>query len=186
MVSALPDAQPVGGAQRSPSPDPKLSARVTEISAAAAKAGVPLPTGASDEAIAKAEAILGVAFPAEVRAFYLAHDGGGDGDVCAGRELLSLDGIVGQWQIWKDLLDRGTFKKNDDSKPDSGVQKKWWIPEWIPMTYDGSGNHHILDMAPGKGGTVGQILCFWHDDAPRTLQAPDFLTWLENVKWGGE
>ncbi len=165
--------------------DPKTYApRIAKIEANATKAGVTLPAGASEQAIAAAESTLGITFPAEARAFYLAHDGNADDYTCAGRELLSLDGIVGQWKIWKDLFDTGTFGENDHGAPDPGVQQKWWIPEWIPVTYDGSGNHDILDMAPAAGGKVGQILAFWHDDSPRTLKAPDFLSWLEKVKWG--
>ncbi len=167
-------------------PDPKkYAAQIAKITASAKKGGFKLPAGATEAEIAQAEAALGVTFPPEVRAFYLTHDGGSDDEVynCGGRELLSLDGIVSQWKIWKQLLDSGTFEKNDHGAPDPGVQKKWWIAEWIPVTYDGAGNHHILDLAPAKGGKVGQILSFWHDDAPRTLEAPDFLTWLSQVEW---
>ena len=49
-----------------------------------------------------------------------------------------------------------------------------------------SGNHDILDLAPAKGGKVGQILSFWHDDAPRTLEGKDLLSWLAKAEWGDE
>jgi predicted DNA-binding WGR domain protein/cell wall assembly regulator SMI1 len=163
----------------------KYAARIAKIEANAKKAGYTLPKGANEKAIAKAEAALGFTFPPEVRAFYLAHDGGSDdGDyICAGRELLSLEGIVGQWKIWKDLFDKGEFE-DAEGDVDAGVQEAWWIPAWIPVTYDGSGNHDIIDLAPAEGGKVGQILSFYHDDDPRTIVGPDLLTWLEKVKWG--
>jgi cell wall assembly regulator SMI1 len=159
---------------------------ILAIEAKAQRAGPTLPPPASAAAIAALEAKLGFALPDDVRAFYLAHDGGPDDHesfIAApgedyGRELLSIERIAGEWAIWKDLLDKGTFEANDHGKPDPGVQQKWWIPQWVPVTYDGSGNHHIIDVAPAAGGTVGQILSFWHDDAPRTVVASGLLAWL--------
>jgi cell wall assembly regulator SMI1 len=159
-------------------------AAIARIEAKAAAAGVTLAEGASDEAIEAAEEALELTLPDEVVAFYRRHDGAEDDYVIEGRELLSLERMVGEWKIWKGLLDDGTFEANDHGEPDEGVQKKWWIPEWIPLTYDGAGNHHVLDLAPAKGGKYGQILSFWHDDAPRTVVAKGFLAWLEAASWG--
>ena len=64
------------------------------------------------------------------------------------------------------------------------MQQKWWIAEWIPVTYDGSGNHHIIDCAPGKGGAHGQIVDFWHDAPERTVVGKNLLQWLAEVAWG--
>ena len=117
--------------------------------------------------------------------WYLAHDGGGDNEyVLEGREFLSLEGIVGQWKIWKQLLDDGVFEDNDHSEPGPGVQQRWWIPEWVPVTYDGAGNHHVIDLAPGAGGVVGQVMSFWHDDGDRTVVAAGLLEWLAKATWG--
>ena len=53
------------------------------------------------------------------------------------------------------------------------------------MTHDGSGNHHVLDLAPGKSGKHGQILSFWHDEASRKVVGPKgFLEWLADATWG--
>ena len=164
----------------------KYDAAIERIEAKAQAAGVRLAAGASDEAIEAAQQKLGVTFPEEVVAFYRRHDGSDDEPAIEGRELLSLDSIVGEWKIWKDLLDQGTFNDNDHGTPDEGVQKKWWIPEWIPITYDGCGNHHVLDLAPAEGGVYGQILSFWHDDDPRTVVGKGLLAWLESATWGDE
>ena len=162
-----------------------FAARIEEIEARARAAGVELPAGASEAAIADAERALGSTLPDEVRAWYLAHDGGGDDEyVLEGREFLSLAGIVGQWKIWKQLLDDGVFEDNDHSEPGPGVQQKWWIPEWVPVTYDGAGNHHVIDLAPGAGGVVGQVMSVWHDDGERTVVAASFLDWLTQATWG--
>jgi len=159
-------------------------ALLSRIAGNAKKAGVTLSKGASEKAIAAAEKALGQKFPDEVKSFYRKYDGSEDDFAIEGRELLSLERIVSEWTIWKDLLDKGTFEDNDHGEPGKGVQQKWWIPEWIPVTYDGSGNHHVLDLAPGKGGVHGQILSFWHDEASRNVVGKSFLAWLAEVSWG--
>jgi cell wall assembly regulator SMI1 len=164
-----------------------VETRLARIEAKAKKGGVTLRKGASEKAIAKAEKALGLALPDEVKAFYRRHDGSDDDGAVDGRELLSLERMVSEWTIWKDLLDEGTFEDNDHGEPGRGVQKRWWIPEWVPVTYDYSGNHHVIDLAPAKGGTHGQVLSFWHDEASREVEAKSFLAWLaDKAKWGAE
>jgi cell wall assembly regulator SMI1 len=46
------------------------------------------------------------------------------------------------------------------------------------VTYDGCGNHHVIDLAPAPGGIRGQLLSLWHDDDPRQVVAESFLAWL--------
>jgi cell wall assembly regulator SMI1/predicted DNA-binding WGR domain protein len=160
------------------------AALIAKIEKKAKAAGIALAAGASEKELLAAEKAIGQKLPDEVRAFYRAHDGAQDDPAVRGRQLLSLKGVLGQWKIWKDLYDEGTFGENDHSEPGKGVQQKWWIPEWIPVTYDYSGNHEILDLAPGKGGTHGQILDFWHDDPTRKVVKKSFLAWLAAAEWG--
>jgi cell wall assembly regulator SMI1 len=164
-------------------PKTPYDAAIARVEEKARKAGVTLRPGASEAALAAAEKALGRTLPEEVRAFYRHHDGTDD-YVVEGRELLSLERIADEWDIWRDLLEKGTFAANDHGAPGRGVQKRWWIWEWVPVTYDGSGNHHVLDLAPAKGGTYGQILSFWHDDEERKLVGKSFLAWLAKAKWG--
>ncbi|MEZ4451366.1 MAG: SMI1/KNR4 family protein [Nannocystaceae bacterium] len=158
---------------------------IARIEARSSAAGVKLPRGASAAAVARAERILGVAFPAPVRAWFLAHDGGPAREYpVEGRELLSLARIISEWRVWKELLDDGVFGANESHEVGRGVQPRWWIREWIPLTYDGAGNHHVLDLAPAKRGVVGQVLSFWHDDGDRRVVGKDLLSWLAGVAWG--
>lgn len=158
---------------------------IAAIEADAAKAGVVLPKGASEAAILDAEMELGLELPSEVRAFYLAHDGGPkEALVCSGRQLLSLAGIVEHWTSWKELFDEEQLDSDDEAEPDEGVQQRWWIPQWVPVTSDDAGNHEVVDLAPDDGGEVGQIVAFWHDDSSRTLEGSDFLGWLAEQRWG--
>jgi cell wall assembly regulator SMI1/predicted DNA-binding WGR domain protein len=177
-------AMPPANSAKSAASSGDHAALIAKIEKKAKAAGIALAPGASEKTLLAAEKALGQKLPDEVRAFYRAHDGATDDPAVRGRQLLSLKGVLGQWKIWKDLYDEGTFGENDHSEPGKGVQQKWWIPEWIPVTYDYSGNHEILDLAPGKGGTHGQILDFWHDDPTRKVVKKSFLAWLAAAEWG--
>ncbi|APR82985.1 glucan synthase 1-related protein [Minicystis rosea] len=163
----------------------RYAGAIAKIEALARKAGFTLPPGASEKAIAKAEAKLGVTFPHEVRAYYLAHDGGPDEvPMFNGRALLGLEGMLHQWGVWKEVMEEVGDENDDSVEPDPGVQQKWWIPEWIPVTMDFGGNNEMIDLAPAKRGKVGQVICVWHDDDSRTVDGEDFLSWLQEQTWG--
>jgi cell wall assembly regulator SMI1 len=137
-----------------------------------------LRPGASEEQIRSAEEAMGVSFPDEVKAAYRIHDGCSGAGFLYGWEWLSLERMVSEWKVWKDLLDGGDFD-GINSRPHRAIRNDWWHPSWIPLTYDGGGNHHCLDLAPAKRGRVGQIIMMWHDDSERPLEADSFAAWLE-------
>jgi cell wall assembly regulator SMI1 len=55
---------------------------------------------------------------------------------------------------------------------------KWWRRSWIPFLNNGGGDHWCLDLTAEDGGTPGQILVFYHDDATRQAKHPSFNAWL--------
>jgi len=138
-----------------------------------------LRPGATDEQLDEAERRLGIILPEPVRQSYRIHDGQeSDGPALIDAwEFLSLERIVDEWKVWKQLLDGGEFSRSR-SQPDPGIRTDWWSPRWIPLTYSGSGDHHCLDLDPAPGGAVGQVLLMWHDMAERPLLAPSFEAWL--------
>lgn len=141
-----------------------------------------LNPGASEEAIVASEAALGIRFPDDFRLSVKRHDGQGAFRRLMGvGPLLPLEGIVVQWQVWKELLDDGTFEDDGEpfeSMPHPGVKPDWWNARWIPITHDGSGNHDCLDLDPADGGSSGQVIEMWHDDDIRPLNAPSLTAWL--------
>lgn len=143
-----------------------------------------LQSGASETEIAELEQLLSLRLPDDVRASYRIHNGQSTYSygLIDGREFLSLERIKDEWLIWKDLLDRGTFQTDDGhdqgSDPAPGIRNVWWSAKWIPLTYDGSGNHDCLDLDPAPGGSIGQIISMWHDDAAREIVAGSFRAWL--------
>lgn len=140
-----------------------------------------LQAGATEQQIDALESLLGTALPRDLRESMRIHDGQAAhaevGFVDA-QEFLSLERIRSEWVVWKDLLHTGTFE-DSESDPAEGIRSDWWNPLWVPLTYDGAGNHSCIDLAPAEGGSVGQMITMWHDDAERTLLAPSFRAWLE-------
>ena len=135
---------------------------------------------ASPDELAETERYLGVRFPDGVRASFLRHDGQSPDSpwMLDGWELLSLGRIRNEWAVWKELLDDGSFADTESDTDGSAVRTDWWHPAWIPLTYDGGGNHHCLDLAPGPHGAPGQIIEMWHDEGSRPVVAPSFEDWL--------
>lgn len=68
-----------------------------------------LPTGATEDAVAAAEARLGVRLPGDVRASFRVHDGSGGAEPLPGWEWYSLAAIIDTWEENGELLDGGDF-----------------------------------------------------------------------------
>jgi len=146
--------------------------------APAAAAGLNPP--ASDADIAAAEQCVGVTFPEAVRASFRRHDGQDPEApwLMDGWELLSLARLRDEWKVWRDLLDGGDFAETRSDGDGETVRSDWWHPAWIPLTYNGCGDHHCVDLAPGPQGTAGQIIEMWHDNGARPAVAPGLEAWL--------
>src|SRR5215470_15643416 len=73
-----------------------------------------LAPGASEEAVHRAEAALGVTLPEDFKAFYRLHNGEGAGFFLDHHEFLSLEGIIGTWQMYTGFLRDGTYAGEDN------------------------------------------------------------------------
>lgn len=144
-----------------------------------------LQAGASDAEISELEDFLSMQLPEDVKSSYRIHNGqsGFEYGLINGREFLSLERIKDEWLIWKELFDSGNFQTEEGQEQVSeaapGIRNLWWSPKWLPLTYDGSGNHDCLDLDPTEGGTVGQIITMWHDAPQREVLALSFRGWLK-------
>lgn len=142
-----------------------------------------LNNGIEQKDIEHLENVIGIKLPLDFLEFYKIHNGqdsSSEGLINA-EELLSFERIIDEWSIWKDLLDKKTFQENGSSftsDPDKGIKNDWWNPLWIPITYDGSGNHFCLDLDPTDEGKYGQVIRMWHDDSIRSLEANSFTEWI--------
>ena len=131
--------------------------------------------------IERAERTMRVLLPTDYRASLTMHDGDDfPTGLIEGWKLSPLASVVQTWKMLKELWDEGTFAHEEDpSLPvDGGVRPHWWLPRWIPVTEDGAGNHHILDLDPAPGGTAGQVVTFFHDSGRREVVASSFDEFL--------
>jgi cell wall assembly regulator SMI1 len=140
-----------------------------------------LNTAASEDDIAKLEKKIGGKLPKEYIEFLKIHNGqnrDSEGLIDT-EELLSTERVIEEWSVWKELLDKGDFN-DSKSESDDGIKSDWWNSKWIPITYDGSGNHYCIDIDPDKSGTSGQIIRMWHDSAERELISRSFKEWISS------
>lgn len=144
-----------------------------------------LNPGATDEQLRVLEAKLGVAMPAPFVACLKIHNGqkGMAGGLFDNSEFLSTEAIADQWDVWRDLLESGTFDEIR-SEPASGVRDDWWNRHWIPFTHNGGGDHYCLDLQPAATGQAGQVITMWHDMAERNIVAAGFHAWLSEYVAG--
>lgn len=138
-----------------------------------------LSPGANDQEIKSVEHTTGIIFPADVKSSFKIHNGqaGMAAPLMGEWQLISLNVIKKRWLILKDLYSQGEFE-GIRCKTRGYVRSKWWIPEWIPVAYNGAGDYLCLDMNPKKGGKPGQIISYWHTTESREVVAASFQEWL--------
>ncbi|RBP45350.1 cell wall assembly regulator SMI1 [Roseimicrobium gellanilyticum] len=130
------------------------------------------------EQIRAAEKCLGCVFPQDVVDSFLVHDGARPGcGLWSGWDLLSLEGVVREWECWKELVNGGAFHQKK-SVSDGDITDSWYDLKWIPLTYQSAGDNECLDLNPGKKGTVGQIISVYHDDPNRGVVASSYRAWM--------
>jgi cell wall assembly regulator SMI1 len=150
-----------------------------------------LNPGATSEEVKRFEQAVGHKLPAEVRLFYRTHNGQRCGwnvpGVVYGLPILSLQDCLTQWRSWEKGRRRSQGKGGpslDDicaSFPEGAVQVKYTSPSWIPLSYDGSGNHFGVDLAPGPKGSVGQVINFGRDEEHHCVLAPSWGQFLNDL-----
>ena len=151
----------------------------------ASPTGPLLAAGASEQALERVEAALGIALPEDVRASYRRHDGGFRMRLATDIEILPLAGIAAAWQILEELLHDEEWAQQQpyyfseevlvrSSWHPGPIQPVWWSRHWIPFAADQAGNHACLDLAPAAGGAWGQIIDWDHECGPARVLFPDF------------
>lgn len=131
--------------------------------------------------LVQAESATGLKWPVDLCESLTRHDGEeGEGGVIRGWRLMPTSDIVAEWEVLARLLRDGDFDAASAS-PGSGVQRAWWDPAWLPVSENGGGDHHCVDLRPGAGGKIGQVLVFWHDAPERVVVAPSLGELLTGV-----
>ena len=155
---------------------------------------IELNEGASPEDFRKLEELIGAALPDDFKRLYALHNGQKNyfPPFYYTEELLSIDRMIEEWTVWKQLLDDKHFQHPDGtpytSEPHPHIKNNWWNPKWIPINYNGNGNHLCLDLDPANGGFYGQIIQMEHDNTERALVAFStedlFNQYLKKLKSG--
>jgi anti-anti-sigma factor len=163
----------------------RLDAWLTDGAPAIAES---LRPGATEAALAAAEAALGVRLPDDVRASLLIHDGQEDQEdaLMADMTLLSLEAIVGTWRTLRAAVDRGGSRGAVSVTPRGAIRETWFSPRWIPLAKNEGGDAFCLDLDPGKKGLPGQIVLYLHEAPERDLAAASFREWLSTFVSGLE
>ena len=109
------------------------------------------------------EAAAGFPFPAELQAIYRQTDG--LPKAILGLDLMPFAEVVREWTSWKSIFDQWSLEEltgNTEADGDKtlGVYTN---PYWIPFIDRVGGNYMGLDLKPGRGGKVGQIIHFGAD-----------------------
>lgn len=139
--------------------------------------------GADDAEIEQLCAVFSeVKIPAEFIDFYKIHNGQipyTKGIIDDFYELLSIDQIVAEWNVWKELIldDDSDYYK---STPDPGIKDDWYNLLWLPFASNGCGDNYCLDLDPSSEGRYGQVITMVHDDDIRCVEALSFTSFLEN------
>jgi cell wall assembly regulator SMI1 len=176
----LPD--PVPGAAPAPTADLELLER--EL-----RERMPRAIGATDEEIAAAEKRLGVALPDELKVLYRVtrarrQDHGDDHTAAereygaVGCELFSLDDLYVADVASRPCLWRFAAKEAVVTPPDAAVQGLVGSPGWIAFGDNGGGDRLAVDLTPGPGGHIGQIIILSHEENIGAGLVADSLTEL--------
>ncbi|MEU6803796.1 SMI1/KNR4 family protein [Streptomyces neyagawaensis] len=148
---------------------------------------MPGAIGATDEEIAAAEKRLGVPLPDELKVLYRVTrarwQDHAEGDAAAEREyevvgceLFSLDDLYVADVASRPSLWRFAAKEAVVTRPDSAVQGLVGSPDWIAFGDNGGGDRLAVDLTPGPGGHVGQIIILSHEENIGAGLVADSLT----------
>ena len=119
---------------------------------------------------------FGFSLPQPVRESYLCVDGqepessaGCAAGLFFGLTLLPLEEVLEEWRFWREVDDDPTTGANAalrglmESIPAGWVRREYSCRGWIPLVADKAGNYLGIDMNPGEGGAVGQVIVFGRD-----------------------
>jgi cell wall assembly regulator SMI1 len=145
-----------------------------------------LRSGVSEVEIQQAEVVMNITLPEDFKVSCRLHNGGYVIDLVTEMTMLSLEEIVAEWQMFKELEDVGTWSDADIpyyfTEPivragwqTGPIQSVWWHQHWIPIARDRAGNNCCLDLVPASGGLVGQVIDRDHEVGPSRVLASCFL-----------
>jgi cell wall assembly regulator SMI1 len=144
-----------------------------------------LNDGATDDMIFEAEKKMGISLPNDFVESLKLHNGQKDDfypGLIGGHQLLSLDNILGEWQMWTNQLEEGLFNDWVELNFDTNKVKtdQWWRAKWIPIAWRRH-NCYCLDLDPSPDGSVGQVIEFLYENEWREFVGNSFKECFKNM-----
>ncbi|KAI0256784.1 hypothetical protein BJV78DRAFT_1166946 [Lactifluus subvellereus] len=138
--------------------------------------GDTLNYGILPQDLANIETQFGFSLPQVIRESYLVVDGqepessaGCSEGLFFGLHLLPLDEVLDEWRFWREVDDdpntgaHPRLREVMQSIPPGWIRKEYSQRGWIPLISDKTGNYIGIDLNPGEGGSVGQVIVFGRD-----------------------
>jgi cell wall assembly regulator SMI1 len=132
---------------------------------------------ASPERIRAAEEQLQCTLPEDVRASLGIHDGqqGSAAYLFGQWEYFGIEAVLSEHKMLQQVFAAGA---QTSEVSDPRVRKAWWLPAWIPILGNGSGDYYCIDLNPEPSGSVGQLIEYLHTHEYRRVLATSFTEWL--------
>jgi cell wall assembly regulator SMI1 len=158
--------------------------------------GDTLNYGILPQDLASIEMQFGFSLPQVIRESYLMVDGqepessaGCSEGLFFGLHFLPLEEVLEEWRFWREVDDDPNtgahlqLREYMRSVPPGWIRKEYSQRGWIPLVSDKTGNYVGVDLNPGEGGSVGQVIVFGRDfDTKVVLWKGDgpagWATWL--------
>ncbi len=133
--------------------------------------------------LAAAEKAIGIPLPAELRELYLAHDGQSEDapGLFFGMSWFPIRQVLREITTWRSVLDQlaGALDAEQRSDPPDAIAEVYWHPQWFPLATSYDGNFLAVDLAPGRHGTVGQVINAGRDQEISYVLASSVTEFLE-------
>jgi cell wall assembly regulator SMI1 len=138
--------------------------------------GDTLNYGILPQDLANIEMQFGFSLPQVIRESYLVVDGqepessaGCSEGLFFGLHLLPLEEVLEEWRFWREVDDdpntgaHPQLREYMQSVPPGWIRKEYSQRGWMPLISDKTGNYVGVDLNPGEGGSVGQVIVFGRD-----------------------
>lgn len=139
---------------------------------------------ATEQDLRNTEEELGFSLPADLREFYLIHNGeteNGPG-LFFGLPFLSLEDMLTEWRIWAGLEEECSDIGDHDSVPAGWIKEKYINRYWIPISKDWGGNNLGIDLDPDERGVKGQVINFGPDEEVKYVIARNIGDLLQYIR----
>jgi len=145
-----------------------------------------LQEGATSQEIEEFSREIGFAIPEDVREWFMWKNGQVHQphlSILFGFDLLSLSDSLREWRFWQTVSDMNAeFAESCRSFPEDAILPAYTTPGWIPIAKTSRPADYLgIDMNPGPGGTVGQVINFGRNEEKKCVAGVSLADFLEFV-----